>query len=84
MKAIGWESRGLETGLAQYLNFLVDSRGEDVDESDSKLTKALSKLEIKMDMVKLTKNKVWLNSKRRAKYFVYILRNVYLKCKPTV
>ena len=34
---------------SQYLSFLVDSRGEDTKEEDSKLGKALTKLESKVD-----------------------------------
>ena len=39
---------------SQYLNFLVDSRGEDTDKEDSKLSKAITKLETKVESVEKT------------------------------
>ena len=42
------------TVASQYLDFLVESRGEDSNDQDSKLTKAISKLEIKMEAIEKT------------------------------
>ena len=39
---------------SQYLNFLVDSRGEDSEEKDSKLSKELTKLQAKVETVEKT------------------------------
>ena len=39
---------------SQYLNFLVDSRGADVDQSDTKLSKAVSKLDSKVEAIEKT------------------------------
>ena len=39
---------------SQYLDFLVDSRGEDTEEQDSKVAKVLSKIEVKMDSIEKT------------------------------
>ena len=36
---------------SQYLSFLVDSRGRDADQNNSKFSKSLSKLEDKVDAV---------------------------------
>lgn len=39
---------------SQYLNFLVDSKGEEAEEKDSDLSKAVSKLESKIEAVEKT------------------------------
>ena len=36
---------------SQYLNFLVDSRGKDTDQNESKMSKAITKLETRLDSI---------------------------------